>query len=195
MSSVAGGLASVAGGGKFANGAITGAFAYLTSPRSGSAAGLQLNEDLPGPASPGDPCGEGKISCTYLTPGGQIVTDHNQSYFDLGDPSKGGAPEVQAANDVHEGVHRTQLAPYVDDPLGYFKYGSDSKNPVIGATWEIEAYGKEIDYINDYVNRFNPPDDIRVLFNDLLDGAKSQIQKNCGIISGARPGATLPAGC
>jgi hypothetical protein len=36
MNAVVGGLASVAGGGKFANGAVTGAFAYLTSTQPGS---------------------------------------------------------------------------------------------------------------------------------------------------------------
>jgi RHS repeat-associated protein len=41
MNSVVGGLASVAGGGKFANGAVTGAFAYLFSPRAGNGGGDQ----------------------------------------------------------------------------------------------------------------------------------------------------------
>ncbi len=37
MNSTVGGLASVAGGGKFANGAVTGAFGYLFSPAAGAA--------------------------------------------------------------------------------------------------------------------------------------------------------------
>jgi hypothetical protein len=43
-SSVVGGLASVAGGGKFANGAVTGAFGYLFSPRAGDPADFGDNE-------------------------------------------------------------------------------------------------------------------------------------------------------
>jgi RHS repeat-associated protein len=77
VSAVAGGLASVAGGGKFANGAVTGAFAYLTSPQSTAQDDEGLGDDEYGRAGKNDAlkvrgistcgnslCGNIPVTCT-----------------------------------------------------------------------------------------------------------------------------------
>jgi hypothetical protein len=57
MNSVVGGLASAAGGGKFANGATTAAFAYLTTPQAGASGASQADAagaSRSAPAAPAD---------------------------------------------------------------------------------------------------------------------------------------------
>src|SRR5260370_39923014 len=95
MKAAVGGVASVAGGGKFANGAVTGAFAYLTSPQGGVAQDNGV-QDAYGQAVGGNQSGTQALH--YTTVDGGPFSDNWEVKWDLLQVSRSGGFIVQEIN-------------------------------------------------------------------------------------------------
>jgi RHS repeat-associated protein len=173
MNAVVGGLASVAGGGKFANGAVTAAFAYLTSPQSGSAEREPTNADASLNALAAE---------TYVGWDGKIYVVHYPVYDKL-------TWQEQLAVDAHEGIHVEQLLPFA----GQGWWGKVQSQWYIywhGPELEIPAYSKEIEFYSNYIQEFQPPRELRQTIQRDITWANNMIANFCYHVTG-----TKPSGC
>jgi hypothetical protein len=173
-SAVLGGAASVIGGGKFADGAVTAAFAYLVSPRGG------IGDSQTSPL--GGALADDTIADTRVTWDGRIVVTHYPIYNTLSLPE-------QLAVDAHEGVHVEQLLPYVNQgwvgAVEAFFYQIFNR-----AALEIPAYTKELTFIQNYRNEFNPVPPLSIALSAFEFRIQNNLQYYC-----SRLGSNKPSGC
>lgn len=138
-----GGLATVAGGGKFANGAITGAFQYLaTTTLSNPSA-----EATSSSPSPDDALYNSNYAKTVVTFFGKIEVDYLDGFNSLD-------PISQQSVVVHEQVHVDQLTPFVVDycPLGCFALMRAASFYDGANNMELQTFQVQLSYLNSQIN-------------------------------------------
>jgi len=99
---------------------------------------------------------------TYIDFFGNIKTEYFSAYYAKSKLIRNGI-------DIHEAVHRKQFAPYAKyGTIGYY-YALQKYKP----RWELEAYSKELEYLNDKLCKAkkNSKDwfEIRAMINEIED--------------------------